>query len=75
MSTATPSAPGVTPEQREFYRTEGYLIVRGHWRQQACGEGRLERRRKWIQPFWKGPDGAAEVVERTYSMDKPETQA
>jgi hypothetical protein len=31
-------------------------IVRGHWRNQACGKDRLERRVIWIQPYWKGPD-------------------
>jgi hypothetical protein len=30
-------------------------VVRGHWRDQPCGPGRAERRRKWIAPFWKGP--------------------
>lgn len=30
-------------------------VVRGHWRNQACGEGLTERRRTWIRPFWKGP--------------------
>ncbi len=31
-------------------------IVRGHWRNQACGVGMSERRVMWIQPYWKGPD-------------------
>jgi len=31
MSTPTQFTPGITAEQREFYRTEGYLIVRGLW--------------------------------------------
>lgn len=30
--------------------------VRGHWRQQAVGEGRRQRRPLWIAPFWKGPE-------------------
>lgn len=30
-------------------------VVRGHWRNQACGEGLSARRRTWIRPFWKGP--------------------
>jgi hypothetical protein len=33
-------------------------ITRGHWRWQPCGEGRRERRRIWIAPFVKGPEGA-----------------
>lgn len=38
MSTPTQSIPGVTPEQREFYRTEGYLIVRGLWSPEEIAE-------------------------------------
>lgn len=34
-------------------------VVRGHWKQQAFGEGRAERKRVWIQPYWRGPEGAA----------------
>ncbi len=40
-------------------------IVRGHFRNQACGAGRQERKRIYIKPHWRGPDGA-EVHERTY---------
>jgi hypothetical protein len=29
-------------------------MVRGHYRQQVCGVGRLGRRKTWIKPFWKG---------------------
>ena len=29
-------------------------IVRGHWRQQAYGVGRLGRKRIWIMPHWAG---------------------
>jgi hypothetical protein len=39
--------------------------VRGHFRNQACGEGRLERRLTWIAPHWKGPT-YAEMVEKGY---------
>lgn len=31
--------------------------VRGHWRMQACGEGRQERNPVWIMPYIKGPEG------------------
>lgn len=33
-------------------------IVRGHWRNQPHGPGRAERRRVYIAPYVKGPDGA-----------------
>lgn len=34
-------------------------IVRGHWKNQPYGEGRGLRKRIWIEPYWRGPDGAA----------------
>lgn len=33
--------------------------VRGHWKMQPHGEGRRERKRIFVQPYWKGPEGAA----------------
>lgn len=38
------------------------FVVRGHWRNQPCGEGRKERRLTWIAPHWKGPS-LAEVCQ------------
>jgi hypothetical protein len=32
-------------------------IVRGHWRNQACGPQMAQRKRIWIQPYVKGPEG------------------
>ena len=49
------SAPGVR------------FMVRGHWRNQAHGPGRAERKLIRIEPFWKGPD-MAEAVSRIYRM-------
>lgn len=37
-------------------------VVRGHWRWQACGEGRKERKRIWIHDFVKGPDDMPLVI-------------
>lgn len=37
-------------------------VVRGHWRNQAWGKGRAERRPVWIAPYVKGPDDAPFVV-------------
>jgi hypothetical protein len=39
---------------RTAWRISKRFVVRGHWRNQAVGPGRLERRLTWIQPFWKG---------------------
>lgn len=33
-------------------------VVSGHWRQQAHGPGREQRRKQWIPAHVKGPDGA-----------------
>lgn len=41
------------------------FIVRGHWRNQACGEKHLEHKRIWIQPYYKGPE-LAEVINKSY---------
>lgn len=37
-------------------------IVRGHWRQQACGPNNSERRPVWIPSYIKGPEGAELVM-------------
>lgn len=33
-------------------------VVRGHWRDQPCGQGRTQRRRIYVPAHIKGPDGA-----------------
>lgn len=46
-------------------------VVRGHWRWQACGVGRQERRRIWIAPFIKGPEDAPIIVtDKLYSLER-----
>lgn len=39
--------------------------VRGFFRNQACGVGRLERKRIFVAPFWRGPE-LGEVINRKY---------
>lgn len=39
-------------------------IVDGHWRNQPCGVGHLERRLTWISPHVKGPDDLPLVVKK-----------
>lgn len=34
-------------------------VVRGHFKFQAHGEGHGLRKRIWVEPYWRGPDGAA----------------
>lgn len=40
-------------------------IVRGHWRDQACGPGLKQRRRTWVPAYTKGPDGAPLLEKET----------
>lgn len=44
------------PEQGRTYHVR--WIVKGHWRNQACGPGRTLRRRTYIAPYLKGCDDA-----------------
>jgi hypothetical protein len=43
------------------------FLVRGHWREQAHGAARSLRKRIWIEPFWKGPEGAR-VLLRSHNL-------
>ncbi len=40
------------------YRT----VVRGHWKRQAFGEGRSERKTMWIQPYVRGSEALPEAL-------------
>jgi hypothetical protein len=53
---------------RSGWRIRSRFIVRGHWRLQAAGPARGERKRIWIQPHWKGPRDAREAVIRAYEQ-------
>lgn len=44
-------------------------LVRGHWRNQAHGPGRGERKMIWINPHVRGPDFADRVATHTYTAD------
>lgn len=44
-----------SPSGRQYHHR---WVVRGHWRDQACGPGLKQRRRVWVPPYTKGPDGA-----------------
>lgn len=37
-------------------------LVHGHWRNQAHGPGRADRKMIWIEPYFKGPEKAAVAV-------------
>lgn len=51
----------VSPDAQDDASAREYhhrWLVRGHWRQQAHGPGRMERKPIWIAPHIKGPEGA-----------------
>jgi hypothetical protein len=54
--------PGGTTRKR--WILDRSVWVRGHWRQQAHGPGRLDRRPVWIRPYVKGPDAAESMAIR-----------
>lgn len=56
--------------ERGGWKVQARHSVRGHWRQQACGAGRLERRRLFVQPHWRGPE-AGTALAKTYSIETP----
>jgi hypothetical protein len=43
----------------EGWRVRMRHVVRGHWKQQFHGEGRAQRKRIWVEPYWRGPEGGA----------------
>jgi hypothetical protein len=51
-----------------LWKLKARFLVRGHWRNQACGPGRTERRRTWIEPHYRGPE-AGERLARAYRVE------
>jgi hypothetical protein len=60
---------------RKAWRVHARFAVRGHWRNQAHGPKRSERKRIWVQPFWKGPETGATLLKlyeaQTLSGEEP----
>lgn len=42
-------------------------LVRGHWKMQAYGPERQDRKHIFVEPYWRGPE-LAEMVERDYVL-------
>lgn len=42
-------------------------IVSGHWKMQPCGPGLLERKRIFVEPYWRGPEDA-EIAVRPHKL-------
>lgn len=41
------------------------FLVRGHWRRAA--RSWADRRVRWIEPYWKGPE-LAPIIEKEYRL-------
>jgi len=44
------------------------LLVKGHYKRQAHGPGRSERKVIWIEPYWRGPEDAP-IRNRSYTKE------
>ena len=52
----------------QSWKLECRFVVRGHWRNQAYGPQHSLRLKKWIAPYWKGPETVGEALERTFEV-------
>jgi hypothetical protein len=52
---------------RSRWELEVGHLVRGYWRMQACGKGRRDRVRIFVEPYWRGPETPTER-ETTYKV-------
>jgi hypothetical protein len=59
---------------RAAWRLAARFCVTGHWRMQACGPKRADRKRIRIAPFWKGPD-ASRILGHVYTVAAPAEKA
>ncbi len=44
-------------------------IVRGHWKRQACGVNKADRKLVYVEPYWRGPDACA-AFGRLYALEQ-----
>jgi hypothetical protein len=56
------------------HRLTVQFMVRGHWRNQACGERHSERKQMFIEPYWKGAVDAP-VALRSHTITTIEGEA
>ena len=57
-----------TGKGRYGWKIRKRSVTRGHWRNQACGPGRLERKKIWIEPFGRGPK-AGDQIQHFYTTE------
>jgi len=51
------------------WKLDSRFVVRGHWRNQAYGPEFSLHRKKWIEPYWKGPEDLTEAMQRAYEVE------
>lgn len=56
-------------EQSPGWAHKARYSVRGHWKSQPFGPGRLERKRIFVKPYWRGPE-AGEALMKTYKVGR-----
>jgi hypothetical protein len=59
------SPAGIARKPAEGWTMSVKTMVRGHWRQQPVGPGRLQRRPTLVRPHWRGPEDAPISVHAT----------
>lgn len=53
------------------FKVTTQFLVHGHWRWQPYGPKHSLRRRQWLEPFWKGPEGGVIPVRDHHLEDEP----
>jgi len=59
-------------EKRKGGKLTVQFLVRGHWKNQACGPKLSLHKRIWIQPFWKGPEETRVLLRDYIVKDREE---
>lgn len=62
------AAKDTTGAKTKGWKIRKRYVVRGHWRNQAYGAKRSLRRKKWIEPHWRGPE-EGQKVQHLYTGD------
>lgn len=58
-------------EKRKGGKITAQFLVRGHWKNQACGPKLSLHKRIWLQPFWKGEE-STRILLRDYVIKDSE---
>lgn len=62
-------AQNLVANRRITERKEALMhIVRGHWKNQPTGKGRIDRSMIWVQPYQRGVDSLGRIVEKTIAV-------